>query len=68
MRLCRWLPLVSGTGAVAILLLGYPLPAVAIIALMVLCPVICLVLYAQGKDTEQKIAASVGGRDPKKTD
>jgi len=35
--------------------------ALLIVVLLLLCPVICLVLYAKGRDTERRIVTSVEG-------
>src|SRR3990172_9135073 len=65
-RLCRWIPLVIGTGVVAAWILGYPLPLLVAATLLLVCPLICLVLYMQAKEAERQIAASVPGQGPAK--
>lgn len=59
-KLCRWLPLAIAAGVLVAWVTGYSLPTLAAIALLLLCPLICLVLYLQSKETERQISSAVG--------
>ena len=59
-KLCRWLPLAIIGGVLIAWITGYSLPSLPIIALLLLCPIVCLALYLQSKETERQILGAVG--------
>ena len=66
MQLCRWLPVAVGTTVLAAWALGYPLSTLAVIALLLLCLIVCALLYILSKETEGQIGVAVAGHERRK--
>ena len=67
-RLCRWLPIATLAALFIAWAIGYPVPAVAAVLLLLLCPIVCLILLYQSKEVEGQIAAAVEGRGQQSAD
>lgn len=61
-RLCRWLPLLTAGALLAGMALGYSPQFWAAVGLLLLCPLVCLVLYFQSRETERQVADVERGR------
>ena len=66
MQLCRWLPVAVGTMVLAAWLLGYALSTLAVPALLLICLIVCVLLYILSKETEGQIGVAVAGHERRK--
>lgn len=62
-RLCRWLPLLTVGVLLLGMALGYSPQFWAAAGLLLLCPVVCLALLFQSRETQRQVADAVRGRD-----
>ncbi len=58
-KLCLALPLVALVGLVASWVWGFPFGIAPFVALLILCPLICLALLVLSRDVGRQISASV---------